>query len=170
MAERGATERRVGYLIKRAQQALRNAMDQALREYRVTTPQYAVLTFLAEEPGLSSAELARRAFVTPQTMNEVLAKLEVDGLVARAADPRHSRILRTRLTAAGARILAACHERVDAIEAQMVSALDAEEQERLAETLERCVEALRSPFATDPPTPVPPARSAGRPSPISAGV
>jgi DNA-binding MarR family transcriptional regulator len=149
MAERERVERRVGYLIKRAQQSLRNAMDRALRAYNVTTPQYAVLTFLAQEPDLSSADLARRAFVTPQTMDEILAKLEADGLVARFADPRHRRILRTRLTDAGARLLTACQRRVDAIEDRMASALDARERQQLVRTLERCVEALETPLTDD---------------------
>jgi DNA-binding MarR family transcriptional regulator len=142
MSEREPVGRRAGYLIKRAQQALRNAMDRALREHGLTTPQYAILSFLAEEPDLSSAELARRAFVTPQTMNEILTKLAADGLVARSAHPRHGRILQTRLTDAGARALEACHACVDAIEAQMVSALDGREQHQLVRALERCIEAL----------------------------
>ena len=47
-------------------------MTTALRPHGASLPEYAVLTALAEEPGLSNADLARRAFVTPQTMKQVL--------------------------------------------------------------------------------------------------
>src|SRR3981081_2299660 len=75
-ARRDSTTDRPGYLLKRAQAALHAALAGALREHGATLPQYAVLSALAEEPGLSNADLARRAFVTPQTLNQVLRELE----------------------------------------------------------------------------------------------
>lgn len=49
-------------------------------------PQYAVLTILATKPRLTSAELARKAFVTPQTIYELIKGLEKKGLLARAQE------------------------------------------------------------------------------------
>lgn len=69
------TTSRIGYELKEAQHALRLRMDEALRGYGVTTPQYAAMSVLAEQPGLSNAQLARRSFLTPQTMNQILGKL-----------------------------------------------------------------------------------------------
>jgi hypothetical protein len=66
-------ESRVGYQLKRAEHALRLEMDGALRDMGLTTPQYAALSVLGDEPGLSGAELARRCFVTPQTIMEAEA-------------------------------------------------------------------------------------------------
>ena len=86
---------------KRAQAALHAAMAGALREHGATVTQYAVLTALDEEPGLSNADLARRAFVTPQTMNQVLHELEQRHWVIRHPHPGHGRILQTDLTPAG---------------------------------------------------------------------
>src|SRR5882757_11100931 len=82
-----------GYLLKRAQAALHAGMAGALREHGATLAQYAVLAALDEEPGLSNAGLARRAFVTPQTMNQVLRELEQKGWVTRHPHPGHARIL-----------------------------------------------------------------------------
>lgn len=87
-----------GYLLKRAQATLNAAMTGVLREHGATLAQYAVVTALDEEPGLSNAGLARRAFVTPQTMNQVLRELEQKGWVARHPDPAHARILQADLT------------------------------------------------------------------------
>lgn len=57
--------RRMGCSLRRAQQALRTAMDRGRREVGVTTPQYVVLELAEEEAGLASAELARGAWSPP---------------------------------------------------------------------------------------------------------
>ena len=132
---------RVGYVLKQVQQALRAAMDEALRRHGVTTAQYAALSVLEEAPGLSGAALARRCFVTPQTMNEIVAHLETAGLVERRRGD-DARVLRVALTAAGRDLVGACHQVVAAIEERMVSGLSPREQQQLLGGLRRCVEAL----------------------------
>lgn len=99
----------LGYALKRAQQAMRLHMDRQLKEIGLSAPQYAVLASLEAEPGASNATLARRAFVTPQTMQAILVKLEQLGLVERNPDAEHGRILRTVLTADGQAILSNAH-------------------------------------------------------------
>ena len=131
-----------GYLLKRAQAALNAAMVGALREYGATLAQYAVLTALDEEPGLSNAGLARRAFVTPQTMNQVLHELEQKGWVARHPHPGHARILQADLTPAGRTALSACHQAVNAIEEQMLAPLAPGDIKQFAATLKACIQAL----------------------------
>ena len=102
----------LGYALKRAQHALRLHMDRQLAPLGLTAPQYNVLCSLEAEPGASNAQLARRAFVTPQTMQSMLVKLERAGLVARRPDADHGRIQRTELTASGRETLAQAHEAV----------------------------------------------------------
>ena len=114
-------EERTGHAIKRAEQALIAAKDAALRPFDLTVPQYAALLLLAGQPGLSGAELARRALVTPQTMSTVLANLERKGLVDRAVHPVHSRIVEVRLTDRGADLL----RRADQAALRVEAALDA---------------------------------------------
>ena len=133
---------RVGYELKRVQHALRQAMDDALRETGVTTPQYAAMTVLAEEPGLSNARLARRSFVTPQTMNQILGRLEAAGLVERRGHPEHGRVLQTFLTREGERLLEGCDRAVDAVEERMVSRLTEADRRALLESLRACAGAL----------------------------
>jgi DNA-binding MarR family transcriptional regulator len=133
---------RPGWLLKRAQDALNSAMTAALREHGATLPEYAVLTALAEEPGLSNADLARRAFVTPQTMNQVLRELERRGWVGRHPHPGHGRILQAELTADGRRTLTACHRAVDAVEGRMLAGLDPAERRQLAADLRSCIDGL----------------------------
>jgi DNA-binding MarR family transcriptional regulator len=59
-----------------------------------------------DEEGLSGALLARRGFVTPQTMNGILVNLEKAGLLEHRAHPEHGRVLQAYLTGDGERILA----------------------------------------------------------------
>lgn len=138
---------RVGYQMKRAQHALRLRMDGALRPVGITTPWYAALSVLEEEPGVSGAALARRCFVTPQTMNVILAKLEGADLVERRPPPEQGRVLRTYLTERGEGRVARAHGIVEAIEEQMLAGLDANERLKLAEALRGCADSL-TPDAT----------------------
>jgi DNA-binding MarR family transcriptional regulator len=135
-------EGRVGYELKRAQQAFCVAVDDALRQVGLSNAQYAVLAILEDEGALSGAELARRLFVTPQTMNQLVAGLETRALIERTAHPFHGRILQTSLTNRGRSLLAEAHQRVRAIEARMVAGLSEEKQHELVRLLGACARAL----------------------------
>jgi DNA-binding MarR family transcriptional regulator len=135
---------RFGYLLKVAQHALRTAMDDALRPVGITTAQYAVLTALDREPGLSNADLARAAYVTAQSMQGIVANMERDGLIKRTTDPAHKRILRTELTAAGRKALTRADAAVADIEGRMLDGLDAKHRALLNQMLKQCAENIQS--------------------------
>lgn len=73
----------LGYLLYRVGAVLRPEVSAALSPLGLTLPEFVCLRMLSQSPGLSSAELARHASVTPQAMNTVLRKLEDAGAVAR---------------------------------------------------------------------------------------
>lgn len=137
-------EGRIGYQMKRAEHALRLEMDGALRGVGLTTPQYAALSVLGDDPGLSGAELARRCFVTPQTMNAIVINLEDAGLVLRRPHPERGRVLQGYLTAAGEDLLSRAHEIVDAIEKRMLAGLNPDDRLRLLEALRSCTDSLEA--------------------------
>ena len=136
------TTARVGYLIKRAQMVLHDAMADALGSHDLTVTQFAVLTALDEEPGLSNADLARRTFVTPQSMHAVLQELERLQFVVRRPHPQHQRVLQAALTGAGRRTLTSAAAAVDAIEEQMLGKLSDPTRSRLASALSSCIDSL----------------------------
>jgi DNA-binding MarR family transcriptional regulator len=147
-----ATTARIGYLIKRAQTVLHDAMTEALGPYGLTVTQFAVLTALVDEPGLSNADLARRAFVTPQSMHAVLQELESRELLVRTSHPQHRRVLRAELTRGGRETLEAAANVVDAVEERMLEQLSDVARSRLAGGLSSCVDALtRGEHSTDAP-------------------
>lgn len=133
----------IGYALKMAQQALRNRMDAGLRDIGLTTPQYAVLNFLKDEPGASNATLARRAFVTPQTMQAILVALERAGFIARTAHPEHGRVQQTELTKSGRQALQAATAIVAEAEGRLREASAPLDPQTVAAVLMRLAEALR---------------------------
>ena len=77
-------EPRVSYVVARLERALRYAINERVSEYGLTTLQYTTLSILGRRRGgLSNAQLARRAYMTPQSMSEVIDALERAGLIVR---------------------------------------------------------------------------------------
>ena len=139
----GPVENAVGYVLKEAQTALRNALDAVLRPLQLTVPQYSCLELLGQRPGLSNAELARGTFVTRQSMNVVLQGLESRGLVTRPATAPKGRELPAELTEAGREHLRAASAAVRGIERKMCTGLTAAQQRNLLDTLATCVRNLQ---------------------------
>ncbi|MER5640717.1 MarR family transcriptional regulator [Kitasatospora sp. NPDC002227] len=134
---------RLGLGLKQAEQALIAAKTEALRELDLTVPQYAVLLQLAERPGMSGAQLARGAAVTPQTMAGVLANLEAKGLVEREPSEVHGKVLVTRLSETGRGLVAQADARAVAIESELWTAFDDAERELFRSFLRRATAVLQ---------------------------
>lgn len=143
-ADLGDLGRRVGYLVKQAQSALRAQMDRALRPLELTVPQYSCLELLHQNPGLTNADLARASFVSAQSMNTVLAGLAARGLVRRPERAEGGRRLPAELTAQGRALVEQADRRVRRIEERMLAPLGAQEAEAVVADLARLVEALES--------------------------
>ncbi len=139
-----ATRARVGYLVYRVERRVRTRLDVATRTHGVTTTEYVALSVLRDRDGMSSAELARWAFVTPQAMNLVISNLERRRLVRRRPDPQHRRVLRASVTSKGREVLEHCDESMDQIEADMLRDLPPEEVEVLRSALATCAHTLES--------------------------
>jgi len=137
------------YLVGRLDRVVRRGIQEAVKEFGLSVNEYSTLSVLAHRHGLSNAQLARRSLVSPQSANEVLLALERKGLVARSAHPAHGRILQTRLTAKGRRVLASCDERVACVEVRMVAGLSVSEQKALRRSLLDCVHALDGGLTSD---------------------
>lgn len=136
------TEPRLSYVVGRIERVLRRRLAEALEPSGLTLPAYTTLSVLRVQDGLSNAQLARRAMVTPQSMSEVIALLAGLGYVRRRAEPDHGRVIRTELTAAGRKVLARCDRAVDRIERQMLAGLDHRQIASLRDTLLACGRAL----------------------------
>lgn len=134
---------RLSYAVGRLDHTLSQAIGQAVAPLGLTTAQYTTLSIVAAQPSLSNAQLARRAFVRPQSMNQMLSGLERDGLLRRAQSPQHSRILHLDLSAEGRRVLGRCEARIEELEAAMLDGIEPKERRRLSEAIARMTANLR---------------------------
>lgn len=133
---------RVGLVIKRAEQTLIRAKSQVLNPLGLTVPQYAALLALREDPGISSAELARRCLVTPQTMSTVIKNLEDKQAIGRRPHPSIGHVQQAFLTPRGEALLAEADRAAVEVERQLANSLSPPERSQLANLLERCIDAL----------------------------
>ncbi|MDN5727790.1 MAG: MarR family transcriptional regulator, partial [Propionibacteriales bacterium] len=136
----GDLQQSVGYVLKEVHASLRTAMDEVLRPLDLTVPQYACLELLGQHPGLSNSELARHAFVTRQSMNLVVQRLQARRLLTRPDHAPQGRALPTKLTSDGRTMLAEASAAVRAVEKQLFAPLSPGQQRALREALAACVD------------------------------
>ena len=79
-------------------------------------------------PGLSGADLARVALLTPQTVGVIIGNLERDGAIRKTAHPVHGRMLQWTLTRRGEALLARCRRLAQAVERRLAAGLSAQAQ------------------------------------------
>ena len=133
---------RVGYLLGRIDRVLRRRLGEALAQHALSLPEYTTLSVLRERSGLSNAELARRSLITPQAMNEVVARLEERKLVRRRVAPEHRRIRPAELTAAGRTLLARADAATAPVERSLLAAVPARDREVVRKALIAALQAL----------------------------
>jgi DNA-binding MarR family transcriptional regulator len=134
---------RVSYLVKELERALRARIDEILQPVALTAVQYTALSVLSLHAGMSSAQLARRSFVSPQAANEMVSALERRGFIRRQGDSEGGRALSIFLTALGERTLARCDDQVDALGAHFLRAFTGREEARFRAMLKGGRDAVR---------------------------
>jgi DNA-binding MarR family transcriptional regulator len=115
------------YLLRQTQLLVYGEMIERLRDFDLTPAQYLVLSLSQNEQSPSSADLARRSDITPQSMNEIIAVLDRKGLIRRREDPDNRRILRVTVTKEGTKLLAECNKQIDRMENEIFRCLTEKE-------------------------------------------
>jgi DNA-binding MarR family transcriptional regulator len=133
---------RLSYVIARLDRAIRRGIEERLAPHGLSVSQFTTLSVLRNRPGLSNAQLARRSFMTPQAMNEVIANLEDAKLIRREVDRNHRRILRARLTARGKRLFERLDEEIGDLEEEMLAGLSEAARRQFTDTAVHCVHTL----------------------------
>jgi DNA-binding MarR family transcriptional regulator len=135
---------RAGVLLKSLQHTLRQRLDEQLRKQGVelSFAHFGALFGLHYEPGITGAQLARRALVSAQTMNSALRRLEVEGYIERRPHPDSRRADSWSLTERGLAELERARRVGKVIFAQMLAPLDNDEVAAFGDYLQRCIKAL----------------------------
>ena len=141
---------RLSYLIRQAQLANSQQLDEVVKEFGLTPSQYMVLGIVKEHrEGVFSAALARRLGVAPQSSYEIVVGLERQGLIERTEHLGSRRVLRVGLTSKGTTLLAKCEKEVGRFEQQFFGALSTEEVAALRELLIRVIRTNREKVAAE---------------------
>lgn len=141
---------RTTYLIKLLETETRLIMDSVLRIHGFTTTQYTAMSIIENtRTPHSSASLARRLRITPQSANETVASLYAKKLVLKKPDPDVPRAKLITLSAKGRAALSELDREVDKAEARMLAVLSDDEIETFRLQLRRIVSACRTAAAGD---------------------
>ena len=142
-----STEPGISYAIARLQQLVLGSVSEVAARHSLTALQFTTLSVLNRHgTPLSSSQLARRSFMTAQSMHEVTHRLEQAGLIERKPHPSHRRKLPASLTAKGRRVLAACESAVADFEARMLRGFNRAERARFLAMIKSAVRNLGGGF------------------------
>jgi DNA-binding MarR family transcriptional regulator len=138
------------YALARAGAAMTAAFARRLATVGLRPHTFFVLVHLSREPALTSAELARRLAMTPQSMSALLAGLADAGWIERPPGARRGQRVDVRLTGAGREALLAAGPVLAELGRPEVLGLTAEEAGTLHALLDRVLATLEPPARRAP--------------------
>jgi len=128
-----------GHLIRRAQQIAVALFLEETGAFDVTPPQYAALVAIAHYPGLDQRSLANAIAIDRSTIGDLVTRLELRGLVARApGDDRRTKSL--TITPAGSDLIERIAPHVARAQERILFGLGAAERQAFLGMLSRLVE------------------------------
>ncbi len=107
-------EKSIGFLLSKAYQRAWATLREEIEPYDLTPPQFALLSFLWQQDGLTQAELSEKGQIDRSTIGGLIDRLERNGLLERRQHPQDRRAYRICLTEQGKAMedtLSACAER-----------------------------------------------------------
>ncbi|MGP4086508.1 MarR family winged helix-turn-helix transcriptional regulator [Streptomyces sp. KR55] len=136
-----------GHLARRLQQAHHLLWNTMVSE-EITSPQFAVLNALVDEPGLDQRTVGERVGLDRSTIAEVIGRLGRRGLLDKVRDPQDGRRFLLRLTEDGLRTHRKLSVRTARMNQVFLAPLSAAEQTQFLDLLRRVsdtAEGLRNP-------------------------
>ena len=130
-------ENNIGYLLSDSGRLLRKTFDERVRSLGLTAVQARLLLSLVKFPDNNQAFYAERIEVEPITLTRIVDRMEEAGWVERVADPKDRRARLLHLTDKSREIVEPLRLIVTALVDDMVDGLTAQEQELLAQLLEK---------------------------------
>lgn len=124
--------------IQRTADALMQGVAATLKPMGLSPSQYNVLRILrgAEPDGLACREIADRMITRDPDITRLLDRLEDRGLVARSRDREDRRVITTRITEKGSRLLKELDEPIEALHVKQLGHLGNEKLRSLIDLLE----------------------------------
>ncbi len=129
------TSLRFGFLIHDVSRLRRVVVDRALKPLGITRSHWWVLAFLSRRDGMTQTALAADLDLTKVAIGGLLDRMEAAGFVERRADQSDGRARRVYLTRAGAKMVAAIRESVEAVELEILERIPEDALAQAVETL-----------------------------------
>lgn len=142
-AEQGLLDNEHGYLglmLRKAANAYKNKMEKILQEQGITASQFTVLNIISTFPQCSNADVARMAYLTPQTVNLIVNKLVKMDAVQKNKHSENKLIQLLEITPTGGRLLTQCNELVLTLENQLAFNYEQNEQAVIRKWLSQIIE------------------------------
>ncbi|HEX3372162.1 MAG TPA: MarR family transcriptional regulator [Candidatus Acidoferrales bacterium] len=140
-----ALDARVFVSLLRTADALSRGAEALLKPYKLSGTQYNVLRILrgAGEQGLACREVGCKLISRDPDITRLLDRMETRGLIARAREKGDRRVVKTRITPEGLRLLHELDEPVRELHHRQMRHLTATELKQLSTLLDRA----REPFS-----------------------
>ncbi len=124
-------ESQVGYQLKKAQHLLHLLCEKRLKTLGITLSQFAVLTAIKHNHGITNAQLARDSFVSPQTMYLIVMGLVNKGYLQRKNINDDKKSLSIKITDKGIDIVEKADRLIYPIEKEMAEIIGNEKMNTL---------------------------------------
>ncbi len=126
----------VGWIhLLRAYMKIDRLIEQRLRAFGLTAPQFGLLNQLSRSHGPTQQECSHALYIDKANLSGIVDRLSRTGLVDRIPDPVDRRYNRIYLTPRGRDVLAAARAEVEALLREVFGNLSSAEQERLHQLL-----------------------------------
>jgi DNA-binding MarR family transcriptional regulator len=133
MAERNHIEIRDG--LRSLYVRSRRTLDRILAPYGSSAARLSLMTYIAKNGGVRSAEIIKAFTLAPRTVTEAIDALETAGHVQRRSDPVDGRAKVISLTPAGAKLFRKLEPLWERFAEELLDALSGEERRQFATLL-----------------------------------
>jgi DNA-binding MarR family transcriptional regulator len=146
------TEATVFVTLLRAADALARGAEALVKRYNLSGTQYNILRILrgAGESGLACREVGCRLISRDPDITRLLDRMESRGLIARAREAQDRRVVKTRITAEGLRLLDELDRPVRDLHRRQFRSLAAKQLRQLSNLLDHVLEQLGDAESSDP--------------------
>lgn len=131
----GPLDRRLGYVLRRAQMAVFRDFFSAFEAFDIRPAQYSILTVIECNPGLKQSEVSEALGIQRTNFVAMVDELQRRGLVRRDPAPKDRRSYALVLTESGRRLTGELHEVAERHEQRIADAIGAETHRRMFATL-----------------------------------
>jgi DNA-binding MarR family transcriptional regulator len=143
----GRLERSPIHLLHRAGQCASDIFTAEMGDAGLTPRQFAVLSTVAQNEGVSQTDLVERTGVDRSTLADIVRRMLKKGLLQRRRTKNDARAYAVKLTDEGWRVLRSTEPMVRRVDDRILAMLPSKQRDQFLSDLMTIVEALRTPTA-----------------------